>query len=148
MYFPESKKGVALARDDSKRKQSSATEEEPRKRDQKALDKKHGRQENLKKAPNVKKRLFNALTEEANSLIEEVKEGKNTKNVEDDDDVDDEGFNTRRYSSDDELFEGMDKAQLKEKKRYTEVDSIMASKMEFLYSKDAFKSYQIGRAHV
>jgi hypothetical protein len=35
----------------------------------------------------------------------------------------------------------MDKAQLKEEKRYTEVDSIMASKMEFLYSKDAFKSY-------
>jgi hypothetical protein len=80
LYFPESKKGVALARDDSKRKQSSATEEEPRKRDQKALDKKHGRQENLKKAPNVKKRLFNALTEEANSLIEEVKEGKNNNN--------------------------------------------------------------------
>jgi hypothetical protein len=121
LYFPANKKGVALARDDPKRKQSSATSEEPRKRDQKALDKKHGRQDNLKKAPNVKKRLFNALTEEANSFIEEVKEGKEEKEDENDD-VDDEGFNTRRYSSDDDIFGGLGKAELKEEKRYTEVD--------------------------
>jgi len=70
-----------------------------------------------------------------------VKEGEEAIDEEDYDGVDDEGFNTRRYYSDDEIFGGISEAELKEEKRYTELDAIMASKMEFLYSKDAFKSY-------
>ena len=112
--FPEIKKGVALAsaRDNSNRKGSSATEEEPRKRDQKAIDKKHERQENLKKAPNIKKRLHKNLNELANADLEEVKEGEEAKE-DSNDDVDDEGFNTRHYSSDDYIFGGLCKAELK-----------------------------------
>ena len=51
-----------------------------------------------------------------------MKEGEEAIDEEDYDGVDDEGFNTRRYYSDDEIFGGISEAELKEEKRYTEVD--------------------------